>query len=94
MDAISSALGGMQNATLQLDVAANNIANVSTAGFRPLGGQAPPVLPGVPADEQPSGVDLATELVTTLTAPIAYAANARVVDAARATGNSLLDAVG
>lgn len=35
MDAISSALSGMQSASLRLDVAANDVANVSTPGFRP-----------------------------------------------------------
>jgi len=102
VDALSNALAGMQDATLRLDVAANNVANVSTAGFRPSRvdsgvvrpGEAPPVLPGVPDDERPSGVDLATELVTVLTAPTAYAANARVVRAARESGQSLLDALG
>jgi len=94
MDALSNALTGMQDATLRFDVAANNIANVSTPGFRPPGGQAPPVLPGLPAEEQPSGVDLATEMVSMLTARTTYAANARVVHAARETGQSLLDALG
>jgi flagellar basal body rod protein FlgC len=69
----------MQDATLRLDVAANNVASVSTCSAD---------------DEQPSGVDLAAEMVTVLTAPIAYAANARVVRAARETGQSLLDALG
>jgi flagellar hook protein FlgE len=45
-------------------------------------------------DEQPPGVDLATEMVSLLTARTTYAANARVVDAARETGRSLLDALG
>jgi flagellar hook protein FlgE len=94
MDALSSALTGMQNATFRFDVAANNVANVSTPGFQPPGGQAPPVLPGVAAEEHPSGVDLATEMVSLLTARTTYAANARVVDAARETGRSLLDALG
>jgi flagellar hook-associated protein FlgK len=44
-------------------------------------------------DEQPPGVDLATEMVSMLTARATYAANARVVDAARETGRSLLDAL-
>jgi flagellar hook protein FlgE len=102
VDALSNALAGMQDATLRLDVAANNVANVSTPGFRPSRvdagsvrpGDAPPVLPGVPGDEQPSGVDLGEEVVTTVTAPIAYAANARVVSAARELDKSLFDALG
>ncbi len=35
MNAIGAALSGMQAASLQLGVAANNVANASTPGFRP-----------------------------------------------------------
>ncbi|MBV8259287.1 MAG: hypothetical protein JO073_15885 [Actinobacteria bacterium] len=39
MSAIGSALSGMQAASLQLDVAANDVANTNTPGFVPaLGG--------------------------------------------------------
>jgi len=39
MSAIASGLSGMQAASLQLDVAGNDVANLSTAGFTPaLGG--------------------------------------------------------
>jgi hypothetical protein len=44
-------------------------------------------------EEQPPGVDLATEMVSLLTARTTYAANARVVAAAREAGHSLLDAL-
>ena len=35
ISALGRAQSGMLNASLRMDVAANNIANMSTAGFRP-----------------------------------------------------------
>ena len=109
MDALAIAASGMRAASLRLDVAAGNVANVSTPGFRPsrvalaaaagggvdarvVPGQAPPTLPGVPAAEQPSGVDLIDEVATFVEAPLAYAANARVVRADRTMTASLFSA--
>jgi flagellar hook protein FlgE len=108
MDPLSSAISGLQASQLQLDVAANNIANVNTAGFQPSQvdqsaragggvsarvrlGQAPPIIPGASPEDQPSGTDLIAEMATLVTAPIAYAANARVVDTSVSTTHSLLD---
>lgn len=108
MDAIATALSGMQAASLQLDVAANNVANVSTPGFRPdqvalasaagggvaarvVPGPAPVLLAGVPAEAQPSGTDLISELETMIAAPIAYAANARIVSTSEQMNGYLFD---
>lgn len=108
MNALSDALSGLRAAQLQVDVAANNVANTNTPGFQPsevaqaeqpgggvaakvVLGQAPPILPGLPPEEQPSGTDPTTELASLVTAPIAYAANGRVVDTAVKTTRSLLD---
>ena len=109
MSTVTSALSGMQAASLQLDVAANNVANMSTPGFQPsevalssmggggvaaqvVPGPVPPALPGIPAAEQPSGTDLIDEMATLVEAPIAYAANAKVVRAWDETTSSLLNA--
>jgi flagellar basal-body rod protein FlgC len=54
-------------------------------------GQAPPNIPGVAAADEPSGTDLTTEMAALVTGPIAYAANARVVDFSVQTTRSLLD---
>jgi flagellar basal-body rod protein FlgC len=35
MDALSNAVSGLRAAQLQVDVAANNVANVNTPGFQP-----------------------------------------------------------
>ena len=108
MDVIATALSGMRAASLQLDVAADNVANASTPDFRPSrvslssssgGGVSaqivpdpvPILLPGVPAASQPSGTDLVSETVTLMTAPFAYAANARIVSASEQMTASLFD---
>jgi flagellar basal body rod protein FlgG len=109
MDALGDAVSGLRAAQLRLDVAASNVANLSTPGYRPqqvalsdradggvggtvVPGQAPSTLAGLPAGEQPSGVDLIEEMATLVTAPIAYDANARVVDASAETTRSLFEA--
>jgi flagellar basal body rod protein FlgG len=97
MSAISAAVSGMQAASLQLDVAANNVANLSTPGFQPsavalssgAGGVNAQVIPGTTP-----GTDLLTEMVTLITAPILYDANARVVRLADQTTQNLIDAIG
>ena len=76
MSAISIAASGLRDASVRLDVAANNIANVNTAGFTPSrvdsvetagGGVAPVVVlfgPN-PLSDLPPGTNPATELVAT-----------------------------
>jgi flagellar basal-body rod protein FlgC len=97
VDAISTALSGMQAASLELDVAANNVANLSTPGFRPSavslsaspdGGVAAQVAPGPPTS---LGTDPLNEMTTLIVAPLAYAANARVVTASEQMTASLFD---
>jgi flagellar hook protein FlgE len=82
--ALFSAVRGMSDAARCMDVAAHNVANVSTEDFAPLradGGQG-----------EPSSMDLASELVdATMLAPIAYKANATVIRAADETQRALLD---
>lgn len=76
------AVSGMRDATLRLDIAAHNIANASTEGFRPLqvsssalpegGVQSAVTVSGL------DGVDLAAEIVGMMMARAAFTANARV----------------
>ena len=96
MSAINAALSGMQAASLQLAVAATNIANLSTPGFQPsavalnsgAGGVNAQVIPGSTA-----GTDLLTEMMTLVTAPILYDANAQLVRNLDQVTQSLIDAV-
>jgi hypothetical protein len=82
--AFSSAVQGMADASRRFDVAAHNVANVSTEPFSPL---RPDGTQGAPGS-----LDLATELVSgTVLAPAAYAANATVVRVADETRGALLD---
>ena len=78
-----SALSGMREAADRLNVAAHNIANANTAPFAPL-------RPDGSTDSTDT-LDLPTEMVAVVTAPIVYAANARVVRADEAMRTSLLD---
>ena len=73
----------MRDATVRLDVAANNVANATTEGFKP-SRVASVGLPGggvqstvVPGDVE--GVDLAGEMVAMLMAKTAFAANAKIL---------------
>jgi len=73
----------MRDATVRLDVAANNVANATTEGFKP-SRVASAALPGggvqsivVPGDVE--GVDLAGEMVAMLMAKTAFAANAKIL---------------
>jgi flagellar hook protein FlgE len=101
MDAIAYALSGMQAASLQLDVSANNVANLPTPGFTPSevglsaasgGGVAARVAPGPPPSSGPSGTDLLAETATAIAAPVVYAANARIVTTSAQMAKSLFDA--
>jgi flagellar hook protein FlgE len=107
MDALGTATSGLRAAQLQVDIAAENVANTNTPGYTPSGiaqqavpggvdarvvaGQAPPQLPGVAPGDQPSGTDLTTETVSQITGSIAYAANARVIDVSAQLTKNLID---
>ena len=88
-------MGGLQDATLRLGVAANNVANAATEGFhparvtsseRPGGGVQSAVMPG-----DRDGVDLPTELVAMIVAQAAFAANARLLGSTLRTEGRILD---
>jgi hypothetical protein len=82
--ALNSAVRGMVDAGRRLDTGAHNIANASTEPFSPLRPDGSQGAPG--------SMDLVDEMVdTTVLAPAAYAANARVVRAADETRGALLD---
>ena len=82
--AINSSVLGMADASRRIDVAAHNVANMSTEPFSPLrpdGSQGPE-----------GSMDLASELVDgTIIAPAAYTANAAVFRTADETRGYLLD---
>jgi len=82
--AINSAALGMADSSNRFDVAAHNVANMSTEPFSPLrpdGSQGPE-----------GSMDLASELVDgTMLAPAAYAANAAMFRTADETRGYLLD---
>jgi flagellar hook protein FlgE len=82
--AINSAVWGMNDAGRRFDVAAHNVANMSTEPFSPLrpdGSQGPE-----------GSMDLASELVEgTMLAPAAYSANAAMFRTADETRGYLLD---
>jgi flagellar hook protein FlgE len=82
--AVNSAVLGMSDASRRYDVAAHNVANMSTEPFSPLrpdGSQGPE-----------GSMDLASEIVEgTMLAPAAYTANAAMFRAADETRGYLLD---
>ena len=100
---IGASLSGMQLARTSLDVTANDIANVSTAGFRPsrVEAAAGPDRSGAvvaairPAEQAPpeglSGTDLAEETVELVLAGATYGANAAALRAQDETTGFLLD---
>ena len=82
--ALFSAVRGMSDASRRMDVAAHNIANVSTEPIAPLREDGSQGAVG--------SIDLGSELVeATMLAPIAYAANASVIRATDETQRALLD---
>jgi flagellar hook protein FlgE len=104
LPALGSAVSGLRDAGLRLDVTANNIANVDTPDFGPsrvLSAEAPgggvsttvaapsPRL-GVPG-EVPAATDLATELANLMVARIAFAASLRVIRTAASLERAALD---
>jgi flagellar basal body rod protein FlgG len=78
-----SALAGMRDAAQRLDVAAHNVANVNTQPFAPL-------RPDGTTDATDTA-DLPTQMVAVVTAPIVYAANARVMRADDQMRGTLVD---
>jgi flagellar hook protein FlgE len=96
MTAITSiAVSGVQAASTRLNVAANNIANAQTAGYRrEVVHQQSQETAGVvtsvgKADEV--GVDLAAELVEEMSASYQYKANLRSIQTQDQLMGSLLD---
>lgn len=88
-------MSGLRDATLRLGVAANNVANAATDGFRPSrvtttelpgGGVQSAVVAG-----DLEGVDLGGELVAMMIAEAAFTANARVLSSAFRTERRILD---
>ena len=105
LSALGRAQTGLWDASVRLDVAANNIANASTAGFRPSrvvsveapdGGVTPLVTQadlGQGVDAFSSGTDLVTEVVAVMLARLAFAANASAFAAAADSERALLEVV-
>lgn len=92
-------LSGLRDATVRLDVAASNLANLQSAGFSPsrvVSG----TLPGggvesiVIRDDATEGVDLVTELVSMMMARLAFSANLAALTQTFETQRSVLDIVG
>jgi flagellar hook protein FlgE len=88
-------VSGLRDATLRLDVAANNVANALTEGFRPSrvstselpgGGVQSAIIAG-----DLEGVELAGEMVAVMIAEAAFTANARVLSSAFRTDRRILD---
>lgn len=92
-------LSGVRDATVRLDVAASNIANLQSEGFSP-SRVVSTTLPGggvesiVIRDEAAEGVDLVTELVGMMMARLAFSANLAALTRTLETERSVLDIVG
>lgn len=105
LSAIGSGLSGMQAFQRALDVTANNVANVSTNGFRPqqasfqavAGGgvnataSANSAQQGTVASGTPSGTDLVAETVKSLQYKYGFDASAQVVKTANETLGTLIN---
>ena len=101
------ALSGMQAASAQVDVAANNIANADTPGYKAsradllelstggvgVAGTSKDSTPGPiqPDGKQGSNVDLARESINLTRAQILYSANAAVLKIGSRMTGTLLD---
>src|SRR5215475_2429517 len=89
VSAISSATSGLQDASIRLDVAAQNIANAATAGSAPSqvaspqgGGVAQLVTATAnPLSDRLPGRDIATELLSLVLARLALEASIRALGA-------------
>jgi flagellar hook protein FlgE len=88
-------VSGLRDATVRLGVAANNVANAATEGFRPSrvattelpgGGVQSVILPG-----ELEGVDLAGELIAMMIAETTFATNARLLGSTLGTERRILD---
>lgn len=107
MDIYSIALSGLQTAQAQLNVGAQNVANLDTPGYQSRqadivelsgGGVAvagvsvnPSPGPAQPDGAQGSNVDLANEAVNLTRARLLYSANAALVRIGNRITGSLLD---
>jgi flagellar basal body rod protein FlgG len=98
---------GLMDASLRLDVSADNVANANTNGFVPDrvdsvaqagGGVRSLVVLGnagmLPDKTRPSQTDYATEAVNMTLARRAYEANARVIADRHEADKSLMDMIG
>jgi flagellar basal body rod protein FlgG len=81
--AAASAASGMHDAQQRLDLAAHDLANASTELHQP---PQPDAALGAPVK-----LDLTSEIAAAITAPIAYAANARVIRADDAMRGTLVN---
>lgn len=96
IDPLNIGLSGLNAYGAQIDVSANNVANVGTAGFQSQDVTFQDVLAGVsaristnpaPAALESSNVDLGTEFVKMIAAQAAFEANAKTVR----TGDEVLE---
>jgi flagellar hook protein FlgE len=91
--AMQTALQGIHRNQQGIQTAAFNIANMNTMGYRTRRTDDPAVPPaqGEPAEQTPSDVDLAAELVDLKIHAIGVRANATVIAIANRTLGELLD---
>ncbi|MEA3464977.1 MAG: flagellar basal body protein [Thermodesulfobacteriota bacterium] len=110
LDAIGSAVSGLQAQSLKMDSTANNVANSQTEGYVPTdvsisenkqGGvraqlQKPVAAPGVAQDAEikQSQVDLAKEMTSLVETKNMYLANMKTMDSSEKMSGYLLDTVG
>lgn len=91
----SIALSGMNAAQVQLNVAANNVANADTAGFRRSAVQQSPQTGGGVSTQVQSaseaGPALVSDVVTQLQAKNAFLANLAVFKTSESMAGALLD---
>ena len=106
MDSFSIALSGMQAAQTQMNIVAQNVANLNTPGNKSrnanlVAGAAGVSVGSVTLDSSPgpiqpdgtegSNVDLGTQMVNQIVAAQYYRANASVISISNKTYGSLLD---
>ncbi len=98
MQALSISARGIQNATVKLNNAANNIANANTAGFVPGKFVNNTIVAGEPIPDAEelgaSSVDLSAEMVDALSARLEARANAKVMKVLEDTSESIIDIAG
>jgi len=90
LNALSKAFAGLQASSRKLESSANNVANLSTPGFRANRG----VETAKSGPVEPSNVDLAKEAVAQITAVHAFKANANVIKAVDKMTGTILDIKG